>query len=85
MRDIYNAEDIDKAQVAIKAFEIDQGVATTARTRGCRAGVSFQVPPTGHGGFGGFGHGGFGHSRPLAAQSFAALSTRSQRLNGVVP
>jgi transposase-like protein len=25
MRDIYNAEDIDKAQVAIKAFEIDYG------------------------------------------------------------
>jgi putative transposase len=26
MRDIYNAEDIDKAQVAIKAFELDYGV-----------------------------------------------------------
>jgi len=25
MREIYNAEDIDKAQVAIKAFEIDYG------------------------------------------------------------
>jgi putative transposase len=26
MRDIYNADDIDKAQVAIKAFELDYGV-----------------------------------------------------------
>jgi len=25
LREIYNAEDIDKAQVAIKAFEIDYG------------------------------------------------------------
>ncbi len=25
MREIYNAEDIDKAQVAIKAFEVDYG------------------------------------------------------------
>ncbi len=25
MRDIYNAEDVDKAQIAIKAFEIDYG------------------------------------------------------------
>jgi putative transposase len=25
LREIYNAEDIDKAQVAIKAFELDYG------------------------------------------------------------
>lgn len=27
IRDIYNAEDIDKAQMAIKTFEIDDGAA----------------------------------------------------------
>jgi hypothetical protein len=29
MREIYNAEDIDKAQIAIKAFEIDYGTKVT--------------------------------------------------------
>ena len=32
MREIYNADDIDKAQIAIKAFEIDNGANTRRRS-----------------------------------------------------